>query len=212
MQDAESFNTSFMMGLKTTPTVGIFPMVRPTETHTNGKLQCKRSVQSWNEKSKDNYGDRFEQKKRCSAGYDAIVPMDEISGPVEGIDDPGGVVGEVSGGPERRGLLLPDELVVREVLPEVVEDEVLAGLVRLRHQIHLPPTSNAQRREYQIPIQSMRRNGVAHQHRHRESKPPDGRVRRGRRGYLALVLDVLGLVESLANNLLRKPATSEETA
>jgi hypothetical protein len=27
--------------------------------------------------------------------------------------------------------------VVREVLPEVVEDEVLAGLVRLRHQIHL---------------------------------------------------------------------------
>jgi hypothetical protein len=48
--------------------------------------------------------------------------MDEISGPVEGVDDPGGVVGEVGGGPERRGRLLPDELVVREVLPEVVED------------------------------------------------------------------------------------------
>ena len=63
--------------------------------------------------------------------------MDEICGAVEGIDDPGRFVCEVGGGAERRGRLLPDELVVRKVLPEVVEDEVLAGLVRLRHQIHL---------------------------------------------------------------------------
>ena len=42
--------------------------------------------------------------------------MDKISGPVQGVDDPGGVGGEVGGGPERRGRLLPDELVVREVL------------------------------------------------------------------------------------------------
>lgn len=63
--------------------------------------------------------------------------MDEIGGAIEGVDDPGRVVGEVRGGAERRGRLLADELVVRVVLPEVVEDEVLAGLVRLRHQIHL---------------------------------------------------------------------------
>ena len=83
-------------------------------------------------------------KRMCSEGpYHANIksiatlPMDEIGGAIEGIDDPGRFVCEVGGGAERRGRLLPDELVVRKVLPEVVEDEVLAGLVRLRHQIHL---------------------------------------------------------------------------
>ena len=63
--------------------------------------------------------------------------MDEIGGAIEGIDDPGRFVCEAGGGAECCGRHLPDELVLREVLPEVVEDKVLAGLVRLGHQIHL---------------------------------------------------------------------------
>lgn len=63
--------------------------------------------------------------------------MNEIGGAIEGVDYPGGVVGEVIGGTEGCRRLLADELVVRVEHPEVVEDEILAGLVRLRHQIHL---------------------------------------------------------------------------
>ena len=63
--------------------------------------------------------------------------MDKIGGAIEGVDDPGWFIGEVGGGAERRRRLLADELVVWVELPEMVEDEVLAGLVGLRHQIHL---------------------------------------------------------------------------
>jgi hypothetical protein len=65
--------------------------------------------------------------------------MNKIGGSVERVDDPGGLVGEVCNGAESGGRLLPDELVAREVLPEVVKDEVLAVFVRLRNQIHLTP-------------------------------------------------------------------------
>jgi hypothetical protein len=81
--------------------------------------------------------------------------MNKIGGSVERVDDPGGLVGEVCNGAESGGRLLPDELVAREVLPEVVKDEVLAVFVRLRNQIHLTPeTNNAQRSNQRIPIQS----------------------------------------------------------
>jgi hypothetical protein len=81
--------------------------------------------------------------------------MNKIGGSVERVDDPGGLVGEVCSGAESGGRLLPDELVAREVLPEVVKDKVLAAFVRLRNQIHLPPeTNNAQRSDQRIPIQS----------------------------------------------------------
>lgn len=96
--------------------------------------------------------------------------MDEIGGAVEWVDDPGGVVGEVGGGAQRRRRLLPDELVVRVVLAEVVEDEVLAGLVCLRHQIHLPQLSNTQHREYpnRNPLDGTQCGTSASSHRHGE--------------------------------------------
>jgi hypothetical protein len=68
--------------------------------------------------------------------------MNKIGGPVERVDNPGGLVSEVRSGAERGGRLLADEVVTWEVLSEVVEDEALAGLVRLRHQIHLPPETS----------------------------------------------------------------------
>jgi hypothetical protein len=169
-------DTSFMIGLYTTPTVGTLSMVRPIETHTKGKLQCKirsnldismgrkikctmkvpttlpkGSVQLFtNSAELQKIGhcririsaDFFNPAKRRWSRNTPYLPMNKIGGPVERVDNPGGLVSEVRSGAERGGRLLADEVVTWEVLSEVVEDEALAGLVRLRHQIYLPPETS----------------------------------------------------------------------